>query len=116
VKPKKKKFKSLGSTILCKEKKRPHIPLERAIMAIRFSKEIFGVQFHPEADSEGMMRYFKRADKRDHIIKHHGKRKYHNMMIHLDDDDKILKTNRTIIPRFLQEAADAIDHKTPISV
>ncbi|MGB5645887.1 MAG: hypothetical protein WBM55_02125, partial [Muriicola sp.] len=73
-------------------------------------------QFHPEADSEGMMRYFQRADKKAHIIKHHGKRKYHDMMIHLDDDDKILKTNRTIIPRFLQQAADAIDHKTPISV
>ncbi len=116
VKPKKKRLKSLGCTILCKEKKRPHVPLERAVMAIRFSKEIFGVQFHPEADSEGMMRYFKRADKRDHIIKHHGKRKYHDMMIHLDDDDKILKTNRTIIPRFLQQAADAIDHQTPISV
>jgi len=116
VKPKKKRLKSLGCSILCKEKKRPHVPLERAVMAIRFSKEIFGVQFHPEADSEGMMRYFKRADKRDHIIKHHGKRKYHDMMIHLDDDDKILKTNRTIIPRFLQQAADAIDHQTPISV
>ncbi len=116
VKPKKKKLKNLGCAILCKEKKRPHVPLERAVMAIRFSKEIFGVQFHPEADSEGMMRYFKRADKRDHIIKHHGKRKYHDMMIHLDDDDKILKTNRTIIPRFLQQAADAIDHQTPISV
>ncbi len=116
VKPKKKKLKNLGCTVLCKEKKRPHVPLERAVMGIRFSKEIFGVQFHPEADSEGMMRYFKRADKRDHIIKHHGKRKYHDMMIHLDDDDKILRTNRTIIPRFLQQAADAIDHQTPISV
>ncbi len=116
VKPKKKKLKSLGCKVLCKEKKRPHVPLERAVMAIRFSKEIFGVQFHPEADSEGMMRYFKRADKKAHIIKHHGKRKYNDMMIHLDDEDKILLTNRTIIPRFLQQAADAIDHQTPITI
>ncbi|GGD50898.1 type 1 glutamine amidotransferase [Muriicola marianensis] len=116
VKPRKKRFKSLGCKVLCKEKKRPHVPLERAVMAIRFSKEIVGVQFHPEADSEGMMRYFKRADKRAHIIKHHGKKKYEDMMIHLDDDDKILLTNRTIIPRFLQQAADAIDHQTPVSV
>ena len=85
-------------------------------MAIRFSTEIVGVQFHPEADSEGMMRYFQRPDKRAHIIKHHGKKKYEDMMIHLDDDDKILLTNRTIIPRFLQKAADALDHVTPISV
>jgi GMP synthase-like glutamine amidotransferase len=116
LKPKKKKMKNLGCKVLCKEKKRPHVPLERAVMAIRFSREIFGAQFHPEADSEGMMRYFQRADKREHIIKHHGKKKYRDMMEHLDDDDKILKTNRTIIPRFLQEAADAIDHVTTVSV
>ncbi len=116
VKPRKKRIKSLGCKVLCKEKKRPHVPLERAVMAIRFSREIVGVQFHPEADSEGMMRYFQRKDKRAHIIKHHGKKKYEDMMIHLDDDDKILMTNRTIIPRFLQQAADAIDHKSPVSV
>lgn len=116
VKPKKKRLESLGCSVLCKEKKRPHVPLERAIMAIRFSKEIVGVQFHPEADSEGMMRYFKRADKRAHIIKHHGKKKYLDMMTHLDDDDKILRTNRTIIPKFLQQAADTIDHQTHVSV
>jgi len=115
VKPKKKRLKSLGCKVLCKEKKRPHVPLERAIMAIRFSKQIFGVQFHPEADSEGMMRYFKRADKKAHIIKHHGKKKYLDMMTHLDDDDKILRTNRTIIPRFLKHAADSIGHLTTVS-
>ncbi len=38
VKPRKKRFKSLGCKVLCKEKKRPHVPLERAVMAIRFSK------------------------------------------------------------------------------
>jgi GMP synthase-like glutamine amidotransferase len=116
VKPKKKRLKSLGCSILCKEKKRPHVPLERAVMAIRFSDEIFGVQFHPEADSEGMLRYFMRADKKSHIIKHHGKKKYLDMIEHLDDDDKILKTNRTIIPRFLQQAADSLDRLKPISV
>ncbi len=116
IKPKKKRLKSLGCSILCKEKKRPHVPLERAVMAIRFSDEIFGVQFHPEADSEGMLRYFKRADKKSHIIKHHGKKKYLDMIEHLDDDDKILKTNRTIIPRFLQQAADSLDRLKPISV
>ena len=28
------------------------MPLERAVMAIRFSPEIMGVQFHPEADGQ----------------------------------------------------------------
>ena len=36
-------------------------------MAIRFSREIVGVQFHPEADAEGMMRYFQREDKQKQV-------------------------------------------------
>lgn len=116
LKPRKKRLKSLGCKILCKEKIRPHVPLKRAVMGIRFSKEIVGVQFHPEADSEGMLRYFQRADKRKHIIKHHGEKKYLDMMEHLDDDDKILKTNRTVIPRFLQQAADDLQHLKQLSV
>jgi GMP synthase-like glutamine amidotransferase len=50
----------LGVTILRLEKERPHVNLERAIMAIRFSKEVFGTQFHPEADGEGMLRYLQK--------------------------------------------------------
>lgn len=108
VKPKKKKIKKMGGKILCKEKIRPHIPLERAVMAIRFSDEIFGTQFHPEADAEGMYHYFSQEEKKQHIIKHHGREKYHDMLLHLEDDDKILKTERTIIPRFLQIAHSEI--------
>jgi GMP synthase-like glutamine amidotransferase len=85
-------------------------------MAIRFSNEIFGTQFHPEADAEGMMRYFKRDDKKQLVVKKHGKKKYLDMIEQLDDDDKIMKTNHTIIPRFLQEAADAIDEYKLISI
>ncbi|MEZ4902321.1 MAG: hypothetical protein R2822_11455 [Spirosomataceae bacterium] len=54
----------IGATILCIEKERPHVAhLERAIMAIRFSREIFGTQFHPEADAEGMLRHFQKKKK-----------------------------------------------------
>ncbi|MEB8346204.1 GMP synthase [Flavobacteriaceae bacterium KMM 6898] len=105
VKPNFKKLDKFGAKILCKEKIRPHIPLERAVMAIRFSQEIFGVQFHPEADSEGMLKYFNREDKRSLVIKHHGKKKYLNMLEHLEDEDKILRTHRTMIPGFLNQAA-----------
>lgn len=116
VKPKKKRIKRFGGAITCREKIRPHVPLERAVMGIRFSREIFGVQFHPEADSEGMRMYFKKPEKRKHIIKHHGKMKYHDMLEHLDDDDKILRTNRTIIPRFLNRASDALNRSKLLSV
>ena len=108
VSPKKRKLNSLGGKILCREKIRPNIHLERAVMAIRFSREIVGVQFHPEADSEGMMSYFQREDKKKQIIKRYGKKKYLDMIEHLNDDDKILMTHRMIIPRFLNEVSGKI--------
>ena len=103
------KLDTLDGNVLCREKVRPHVPLERAVMAIRYSREIFGVQFHPEADSEGMLRHFKKEEKRNKIIKKFGKRKYLNMLEQLVDDEKIMKTNRTIIPNFLRLAAETID-------
>ena len=108
VSPKKRKIESLGGSILCREKMRPNIPLERAVMAIRFSREIVGVQFHPEADAEGMMRYFQREDKQKQVIKRFGKKKYLNMLAHLEDDDKIVMTHRMIIPRFLNEVSQKV--------
>lgn len=116
IKPKKKRIRKLGGTITCKEKIRPHVPLERAVMGIRFTPEIFGVQFHPEADSEGMLMYFQQEEKRKHIIKHHGKKKYQDMLDHLYDEDKILRTNRTIIPRFLMRASDALNRSKLLPV
>ena len=109
VLPKKWKLGSLNGKVLCREKIRPHVSLERAVMAIRFTEEIVGVQFHPEADSEGMLRYFQRKDKRKMLVKRYGKAKYLDLMAHLDDEDKIMRTNHVIIPRFLQLAAEAID-------
>jgi homoserine O-succinyltransferase/O-acetyltransferase len=67
---------AIGATVLALEKERPHIPLERAVMAIRYSDEIFSTQFHPEADAEGMLRYFLREDKKQAVINEHGEAKY----------------------------------------
>ena len=104
----KKKVKELGVTILRMEKERPHVNLERAIMAIRFSDEVFGTQFHPEADSVGMLKYLSSDDKKKVVIKTHGLEKYNDMIDKLDDPDKILLTESTIIPKFLKKATDSI--------
>ncbi len=106
--PKEWKLDSLDGKVLCREKIRPHVSLERAVMAIRFSNEVFGTQFHPEADAEGMMRYFLRDDKRKIVVKKYGKKKYLDMIAHLDDEDKIMKTNHTIIPSFMHFAAEEL--------
>ncbi|HEV7381547.1 MAG TPA: GMP synthase [Dyadobacter sp.] len=92
------------SRILCLEKIRPHVQLERAVMAIRFSNEIVGTQFHPEADAEGMLRYFLREEKKTAIIANHGEQKYNDMIEHLNDPDKIMLTESVMIPTFLRNA------------
>jgi GMP synthase-like glutamine amidotransferase len=109
VGPKEWKLDTLEGKVLCREKSRPNVPLERAVMAIRFSNEIFGVQFHPEADAEGMIRYFVKEEKRKQVIKKYGKKKLVEMIIQLDDKAKIWKTNRILIPTFLKMAAETID-------
>jgi GMP synthase-like glutamine amidotransferase len=50
IKPNLTDFELKGAKILAIEKERPYVNLERCIMAIRFSDQIIGTQFHPEAD------------------------------------------------------------------
>ena len=48
-------------------------------MAIRFTNQIIGTQFHPEADPIGMKMYLLQEDKKTAIIKNHGEDKYLDM-------------------------------------
>ncbi|MFT4033245.1 MAG: GMP synthase [Siphonobacter sp.] len=98
------RISELGAKVLCREKIRPHVPLERAIMAIRFSGEIIGTQFHPEADAIGMSHYFQQPERQLAVISEHGSEKYQSMIDHLNDPDKILLTESVIIPTFLRDA------------
>lgn len=104
IKPNTNAIKKMGAEILCIEKERLHVPYERAVMGLKFSNEIIGFQFHPEADVEGMYTYFARADKKDSIIKNHGKEKYDEMIEFLSDPGKIECTHNAIIPSFLESA------------
>lgn len=95
-----------GSEILCIEKLRPQVKLDRAIMAIRFNNEIIGTQFHPEADLPGMLNYLHNPEKKTHIILNHGSEKYYDMLKRINDSDKIIHTRNTVIPSFLKQALD----------
>lgn len=108
VSPNKKRISQLGVTLLRMEKERPLVNLERAIMAIRFSEEVFGTQFHPEADAIGMLKLLSSEEKKKAVIKTHGLEKYNDMIDKLDDPDKILLTESIIIPKFLKDAAESI--------
>jgi homoserine O-succinyltransferase/O-acetyltransferase len=97
------KLKKMGGQVLCLEKVRPLIPLERAVMSIRFTNEIIGTQFHPEADSDSMYMYLMREDKKNFVIKKHGVAKYSSMLQALNDPEKIKTTYNTILPTFFKK-------------
>lgn len=105
VSPDNQTLEAMGAEIMALEKIRPHIDLERAVMSVRFSPEIFGTQFHPEADVIGMKFYFGQEEKKHKIIANHGEGKYEEMIAGLMDKDRILLTHQTIIPEFLKQAA-----------
>ncbi len=102
-----------GAKILCIEKERSHVPLERAIMAMRFNEYFFGTQFHPEADAVGMSMYLQKEEKKKTVIENHGHEKWESMLKHLDDPDKILWTYSHILPNFL---TIAVEHSLTVPV
>ncbi|KQT23432.1 GMP synthase [Chryseobacterium sp. Leaf405] len=108
IEPDHDRFEKLGMKIVAIEKFRPHINLERAIMAIRFSEEIFGTQFHPEANSEGMIENLKDEKNKNAMIENYGMEKYLETVDRMDDEDKIMLTQAQILPRFLQSAKENI--------
>jgi len=106
IRPDLEKLQSLGAHVLSIEKDRPHVPLERAVMAIRFDEHTVGTQFHPEADPVGMSMYLQRDDKKNTVIAEHGEPKWLNMIEQLNDPDKIRCTYSHVIPNFLHNALE----------
>lgn len=94
----------MGGSILAIEKERPHVPFERAIMAVRFNENFIGTQFHPEADAIGMGMYLQREDKKATVIANHGEVKWQSMIEQLQDKEKILYTYSHVLPNFLNSA------------
>lgn len=104
VQPKLSVFSKNGAKIISLEKIRDHVQYERAIMAVRFNDYFVGTQFHPEGDPISFIANLKNAITREKIKKMKGKRKFRNMLEDLLDDEKIYKTNETLIPNFLRIA------------
>ncbi len=104
VQPKLSVFAKKGATIISLEKIRDHVQYERAIMAVRFTDYFIGTQFHPEADPISFVSHLRNKVAKDKIREMKGKRKFRNMLEDLMDDDKIYRTNETLIPNFLRLA------------
>lgn len=101
IQPNHNRIKEMGGYILAIEKERPHVPLERAVMAVRFNEYMIGTQFHPEADAIGMSMYLQTAEKKKTVIDNYGYAKWESMIEHLSDPDKIMFTYAHILPNFL---------------
>jgi homoserine O-succinyltransferase/O-acetyltransferase len=106
----------MGAKILALEKVRPHIDLERAVMAMRFTPEMIGTQFHPEADGDGMLRYFQMDEKKQYVIDTYGEAKYDEMLASLGDPDKIELTESVVLPTFLRRALQVAEVAEPVLV
>lgn len=106
VQPKLSVFAKNGAKIISLEKIRDHIQYERAIMAVRFNDYFIGTQFHPEADPISILSHLRNKESKEKIRAMKGKRKYRNMLEDLVDEDKVYKTNETLIPNFLRIAID----------
>ena len=104
VQPNQQVMDKMGAKILAIEMDRPSSGLERCVMAVRFSPYVIGTQFHPEADPVGMKKYFSLTDKKKLIIKNYGEEKYYDMLNSLENPERILRTQRVIIPNFLDAA------------
>ena len=113
IEPRHNKIKEMGASILAIEKNRPHVPLERAIMAVRFNENMIGTQFHPEADAIGMALYLQTTEKKKTVIENHGQEKWMSMIEQLNDPDKIMNTYAHILPNFLNMAVGKME---PITV
>lgn len=113
IQPDEKRMKEIGAEVLALEKIRPHVKLERAIMAMRWSNEMVGVQFHPEADAEGMLAHFSRPDIKLEVIAEHGRDKWMQMMEDLSDPERIRKTHDAILPGFITRAIVSLTVSEP---
>ncbi len=103
------RIKKIGAKILAIEKARPHVPLERAIMAMRFNEFMVGTQFHPEADAIGMSLHLKTEKRKNIVVENHSLEKWQSMIDQLEDPDKILHTYSFIIPNFLNDAVKKME-------
>ena len=104
VQPKLSVFADKGAKIISLEKIRDYVQYERAIMAVRFTDYFVGTQFHPEADPISFISNLRNPETKEKIKNMKGKKKFGIMLEHLLDDDKIYKTNETLIPNFLRNA------------
>ena len=116
IQPNMERIDRLGCKILAREKIRPHVPRERAIMAMRFSPEWIGTQFHPEAEPKGMLLHFDQPDEQKEILEHKGVAKFHHMIEIAKDPTKLQVTHDTILPKFFRQSIEKLEQIEALNI
>jgi homoserine O-succinyltransferase/O-acetyltransferase len=106
--PNRERLEELDAVITAIEKSDAAKEDSKALMAIRFSNEWFGTQFHPEAHPDGMVNYLRRQEKKDMILRQWGIHIYEEMMHNAIHPDRLANTRDHILPGFLKDAVDNI--------
>ena len=106
--PDEKRLSELNSKVTALENPDLDIDDNRALMAVRFSNEWFGTQFHPEAHPDGMVHYLHRPEKKEMIVNQFGMNTYEEMMHNALHPDRLAHTRDLILPCFIKDAVDRI--------
>ncbi len=108
ISPNEKRLTELAAEIVAIEKTDEERTEEKALMAIRFSGEWFGTQFHPEAHPDGMVMYLRRQEKKEMILRQYGLNTYEEMMHNAIHPDRLANTRDHILPGFIEDALEHI--------
>lgn len=106
------RMRELSAAALATERERPD-GQERALMALRIG-ELAAVQFHPEAEPDGMFTHFRKPERRRQVVEKVGRQKYQQILHRLNDPDFIQATHRAVVPKWLDRAIESVpSHRTP---
>ena len=108
IQPDERVFKETGAEVLAIERPRQNPTFERALMGIRVNPEMVGVQFHPEADPDGMLLHFNQPERKLRIIEEYGEEQFNLIIRRLKKPEFLAHTYDTIIPNFLTHAIDTL--------
>jgi len=78
------------------------------ITGIRYSSEIESVQFHPEAEKNGILMRISHPDEKQHIIDILGEEKFDELLDSLSEPNKLMLTYKNILPGFLIRAFNGL--------
>lgn len=95
-------LEKMGAKVLAIESR--HGLKGKAVMALSIGEEFKATQFHPEADSESVLRNFLDPEKQSEILAMNGEELFNKMLASLRSEDRVKKTRKTVIPRFLTRA------------